>query len=105
MKSITKHAGLNALATTLYITLVASFLFYVPQRILKDTEDTVFAPIAMLLLFVFSAAMTGLLTLGRPLMWYLDGKKKEAVSLLLTTLGFLFIMMFLAFALLVSFGS
>lgn len=95
--TIIKFAGLNALGATLYIVLVASFLFYGPQFFATKTEDTVFIPIAMLLLFVLSASVTGLLVLGRPVFWYLDGKKKEAVSLLMTTIGFLSIITVIAF--------
>lgn len=46
--------------------------------------DTVLVPILMLL--VFSASVTGGLIFGRPVLWYLDGKKKETFSLLITTL-------------------
>ena len=35
---------------------------------------------------VFSAAFTGFLVFGRPIMWYLDGKKKEAMQLFFSTL-------------------
>lgn len=95
--SIVKFAGLNALGTTLYVALVASLLFNAPLIFGSTGKDTVFIPIAMLLLFVISASVTGSLVLGRPLLWYLDGKKKEAVSLFIATLGFLFLIMLLAF--------
>lgn len=58
-----------------------------------DEPDTIFAPIIMLMLFVFSAAITGSLVLGRPILWYIDGKKKEAVHLLFSTLIFFFCIM------------
>lgn len=87
--SIFKFGGLHALGVALYVALVSSLLFYTPRFLGSSKEDTVLAPIAMLLLFVTSAAITGLLVLGRPLLWYLDGKKKEAVSLVMATLGFL----------------
>jgi len=45
------------------------------------------APIVMLSLFVFSAALTGTLIFGRPILWYLDGKKSEAISLFAYTLA------------------
>lgn len=83
--TILKHAALNALATALYVILVASFLFYAPKTIVPG-PDTVLVPIVMLLLFVFSAALTGVLVFGRPILWYVDGKKKEALSLLAATL-------------------
>ena len=101
MKSpILKYATLNALGTTLYIALVASCLFYSPKG--TTERATVLIPIAMLLLFVFSAAFTATLVLGRPILWYLDGKKKEAITLLMATLGVLFVIMLIAFSILVA---
>ncbi|MBI2099842.1 MAG: hypothetical protein HYT48_00700 [Candidatus Vogelbacteria bacterium] len=84
---IIKPALINAALTALYIVLIASFLFYAPDFVGKKQPDTVLMPIVMLSLFVFSAALTGFLMLGRPVLWYWDGKKKEAVSLLAYTLG------------------
>ncbi len=84
--TIIKHAVLNALAAALYIILVASFLFYAPKMIGPGPADTVLVPIVMLLLLVFSAALTGLLLFGKPVLWYFAGKKKEALSLLAATL-------------------
>ena len=94
--NIIKNAVLNALATAAYIVAVASFLFYVPKMFESETK-TVLVPIAMLMLFVFSAAMTGVLILGRPALWYLDGKKKEALSLLGLTLVTLLLITLAAF--------
>lgn len=51
----------------------------------------------MLLLLILSATVTGSLVLGRPILWYLDGKKKEAVSLFVATVGFLFLITIFAF--------
>ncbi len=98
---ILKLAGLHAMATAVYIAAVASFLFYGPQTF--GRLHTVLLPFAMLLLLVFSAAFTGLLILGRPVLWYLDGKKKEAVSLFISTLGFLFILTLVAFFVLIRY--
>lgn len=44
-----------------------------------------------LTLFVLSAAITGALILGKPIMFYLDGKKEESVKLFLWTIAWLFI--------------
>jgi hypothetical protein len=102
-KNIFKYACINSLLTALYIAFVASFLFYVPTYFdFVDKPDTVFAPIMMLMLFVFSAAVTASLVLGRPILWYLDGKKKEAVNLFFYTLAFFFIIIILAFILLAT---
>jgi len=84
---IIKNAILNALATVLYIVVVASFLFYAPKIFGSDKGNTVLVPIVMLSLLVFSVALTGVLIFGRPVFWYLDGKKKEAIYLLAYTLG------------------
>lgn len=90
-KKVIKQAAVGALGTSLYIALIASVLFYAPRVFhTENTPDTVLAPIAVLCLFVFSAALTGFLMLGRPVAWYIDGKKKEALSLLGWTLGIFF---------------
>ncbi len=101
---ILKYAVLNALGTAAYVTLVASFFFYAETLLGNGMKETVFIPIAMLLLFLVSATVTGSLVLGRPILWYLDGKKKEAVQLLLATVGGLAILMVLAFCALVIAG-
>ncbi len=102
-QDILKYSCINALLTALYIVLVGSFFFYVPRHFaFVDKPDTVFAPIMMLMLFVFSASVTGSLVLGRPLLWYLDGKKKEAISLFTHTLVIFFFIMLLAFILLAT---
>lgn len=77
----------NALGTVVYIVLVSTFMQN-GERIFGK-EDTIIIPIAILLLFVLSAIIVGYLVLGKPVMLYLDGKKKEAVSLLMMTAGWL----------------
>jgi len=103
-KDILKYACINSFLTTFYIGLVASFMFY-GQRSFPQGPDTVFAPILMLMLLVFSAALTGSLVLGRPILWYMDGKKREAISLLGYTLSVFFIIMLLAFIVFVTRGT
>lgn len=90
---------LQALGTAVYIVMVAAIMRN-SERIFGK-EDNFFSPIAFLLLFVLSAAVTGTLTLGRPILWYLDGRKAEGVKLFLFTLGWLFIMTLIAFCTLV----
>jgi len=97
--NILKSAAIDALGTALYVAVVASFMFYGPKFFESGKPDTVFAPIMMLLLFVFSAALTGSLMFGRPVIWFLDGKKKEALSLLIYTLLIFFILTVVAFSL------
>lgn len=94
-KDVLKYALINSFLTALYIGLVASFLFY-GLRSFEQEPDTVFAPLLMLMLFVFSAALTGTLVLGRPVLWYLDGRKKEAINLLFYTLLAFFVIILFA---------
>jgi len=100
MKPTIKHALIDALGTALYICAVASFLFYIPKRFAEEA-DTVLAPIAMLMLLVFSAAVTGSLVFGKPILWYLKGEKKEALLLVGYTLGFFFLITLLVLGLLI----
>jgi hypothetical protein len=83
-----KYAVINAFLTALYIIAIASFLFYAPKFFGSNmANNTVLMPIVMLSLLVFSAALVGSLIFGRPVLWYLDGKKNEAIPLLAYTLG------------------
>ena len=89
MNSILRIALVNALLTALYVGVVGSFLFYAAQLRLGQAK-TVLVPVAMLMLLVFSAALVGALIFGRPVLWYLDGRKQESLYLLTATLAILF---------------
>ena len=56
-----------------------------------------FLPTALLMLFVVSAAITGLLVFGRPIYLFLNGAKKEAIKLLFWTIGWLMIITLIIF--------
>jgi len=77
-------AFVNALGVFVYVLLVAWFIFN--AETLLGKVDTFLGPAMMLLIFVISAAVTGLLVLGMPIVLYLDGKRKEAVTLFAYTL-------------------
>src|SRR3989338_7979866 len=85
--NIFKNALANAVLTGLYIVLIASFLSSIQKIFGSEEPKTVMVPIVMLSLLVFSVATVGTLIFGRPILWYLDGIKKEAVKLLAYTLG------------------
>jgi hypothetical protein len=102
MKEIKKTALINSLLTTAYIIAVGSFMYY-GSMVKIGRGNTFLIPIALLLLFVFSAALTGFLIFGKPAQMYVDGKKKEALSLLFNTLGIFSIITFSALVLLVLF--
>lgn len=88
MNKIIKRAFIDSVGTAVYIILVVSFIFSL--QIFASKKDIIIIPIAMLLLFVCSAAITGFLVFGKPVMLYIDGKKKEAISLLNHTIGYYF---------------
>lgn len=83
---MTNSPIINAFFAVLYVTGVAIFMFYAPK--IFRGGDTVAIPIAMLSLFVSSAAIMGFIFLSKPVQFYFDGEKKNAVSLFLKTLGF-----------------
>lgn len=80
-----RNPFVNALAASLYIALVASVMYYGPHTVGK--KDTVMVPIAMLSLFVLSAAVMGYLFFYGPLQLCCDGEKKHSVRLFLSTVG------------------
>ena len=104
-KPILKYASISAALMTLYVIIIGNFFHFAPVIFGgQNKPDTVFIPIAMLLLFVFSATLSGTIVLGRPILWYLDGKKKEAVMLFSYTLALLFVALSVAFIVMVIFG-
>ncbi len=98
--NITKNALINALAAIVYIAVVATVINYVP-KFLGD-KNGLLGSIAFLLIFVVSAAVMGLTIFGRPILWYLDGFKKEAVRLAFYTIGFLACALIIVFAILAA---
>ena len=89
------YALLSSVGTVLYVSGVV-WLMTNGERFLGKVKDFR-GPLLMLLLFVFSAAFTASLVLGRPILLYLDGFKKEAIKLLLYTLAFLFLAILITF--------
>lgn len=100
MNEIRKKAFVNSLLTSCYIVAVGLFLYY-GSLIKLGRSNSFLAPITLLFLFVFSAALTGFLLLGKPAQMYVDGKKKEALSLIYNTLGFFFTFTLIALLLLI----
>lgn len=82
---MTKNPVYNALAATLYITLVGLFMSWGTS--IAPKEDTFLAPIAVMSLFTVSAAVMGYVFCYEPLQLYFDGKKKQAVRLFLQTVA------------------
>jgi len=84
-KKLIKRAIVNALATALYVSAVGLFMSH--ASLVFGNEDKALTPVVVLMLLVLSASVTGSLLFGQPVMWYIDGKKKQAMQLLGITLG------------------
>lgn len=80
---------LFSLGVVAYVILVVIIMFN--GNSLFGAMDNFWGPLAMLLLFIVSAAITGSLVFGWPIYLFLNGMKKEAVTLALYTIGFLFL--------------
>ena len=76
---------LNSLGVLVYVSLVVLFMNNA-EKIFGKMNNNSFAPIIFLLLFVLSALITGSLVLSKPAMLYLDGQKKEGITLLFYTI-------------------
>lgn len=98
---ILAYAFMNSFFTAVYIIAISFFMNYIGSYIEKSND--VFGMISILMFFVISAAITGSLVLGRPILWYFSGKKKEGVYLIVFTLGILIIIAILIFLLIISF--
>ena len=88
-KKLLTWSFINSAGVLIYISAVAGLVLN-GEKIFGKMEH-IWGPIAFLLLFVFSALVTGLLVLGRPVYLFLDGFKKEAVKMLLYTVGWMFL--------------
>ena len=86
-QTIIKYAFLHAVATVVYVALVA--LIITNSNTLFGKQPSILTAMAFLLAFVVSAAITGSLVLGRPALWYFNGNKNEAIKLALYTIAFI----------------
>ena len=84
-----KQALINSLGTLVYCGLIAYLMINGEE--LFGKANSIFGVVAFLMLFVLSAAIVGSLVLGRPIIYYLDGKKKESIFLLIYTIVVLFL--------------
>jgi len=97
--TLVRWGATHAFGVLLYIFLLAIF-FSEANNWFGQADQKIVTPVAALMLFVFSALVTGGLVLGKRLMLYFDGHKKEGVKLLFFTGLGLFVFMALAFVVL-----
>ncbi|PIR12782.1 hypothetical protein COV49_04245 [Candidatus Falkowbacteria bacterium CG11_big_fil_rev_8_21_14_0_20_39_10] len=86
---------LQSVGVLAYVSLVA-WIMTNGEKIFGQMKS-IWGPVLFLLLFVFSALVTSLLVLGRPIWLYLQGEKKDAVGLLFYTAGWMFFLLVLVF--------
>lgn len=84
MKNSLQTAAINSVTTAVYITLVSLLMTNGNQ--IFGQEQGVLSGVGILLLMTLSVLVVGSLVIGKPLMLYLDGSKKEAVKLLMQTI-------------------
>lgn len=82
---MSKKPLVNSLIATVYIVLLVLGMNYGVK--LTQQQDSLLMPIGMISLFTLSAAIMGYLFCFQPIQMYLDGKKKQAVTMFLQTVG------------------
>ncbi len=92
------HSLGHAVLVAIYVSLVAFVMSHGAKWF--GQKNTTWTPVAVLMLFVLSAAVTGSLVLGRPALMYFNGQKKEALEFFAWTVGWLFLLTILAFVIL-----
>lgn len=92
-QTIIKYAFLHAVATVVYVALVA--LIITNSNTLFGKTPSILTAMVFLLVFVVSATITGSLVLGRPALWYFNGNKNEAIKLALYTVAFICLITFI----------
>lgn len=85
----------NLLLKTFRNTIAAAAYIFAVSQIMQNgdrifgVEDNMLAPFGFLLMFVLSAAVVGGLIIGYPIYLFFDGKKKESVTALFYSVGWL----------------
>jgi hypothetical protein len=83
---MTKNPIINALSASAYITLVVGVINFI-TRTLGSKPDSAIAPIVFLSLLTLSVSIMASVFFYQPLLLIIDGKKKEAISLIVQTVA------------------
>src|SRR3989344_5352184 len=94
-----KNPFINALAAAIYIVVIV--LIINAMTSFSSSEDTILIPMAMLSLFVLSAAVMGFLFVFEPTRLLLENKKQESVRFFAKTVGTFALFVVLFFAVLI----
>ena len=80
-----KNPHLHAVLASLYIVAIVLAINFGSHH--APPKDNLLMPMAMLSLFVLSASVMGYLFVFEPAQMYLSGKKHEAISFFVKTVG------------------
>jgi hypothetical protein len=94
------HSFISALGVFIYVSAVA-WIMTNAEGLSADAPEF-WIPVAMLLLFVLSATIVGLIVLGRPIYLFQAGQKLEAIKLLFMTLSWMAVTVVIVLAFLLS---
>ena len=83
---MTTNPFYNALFAIVYIVGLVSLAFYAPH-LMGGQEQSIMYPMVALSVLVLSVALMAYLFFYQPVIMLLDGKRKEAASLFLQTIG------------------
>lgn len=83
---MSKNPLINAFSASAYIFIVVSVMTLITQP-LRNKPDTFFAPVMVLFVLTLSVAVMAYLFFYQPLLYFIEGKKKEAVELFVKTVG------------------
>lgn len=86
---------IQAVIAVVYIVIVVIVMNQSHNLFASNPE--IISGVLMLLLFVVSVAVMALAVFGVPVMWYIDGKKKDAIELVLYTVGEMACVLIIAF--------
>ncbi len=85
---------INALGVVAYILVVVGIIYSLQS---PNTPDTILAPIFLLSLFTLSAAVMAFLFFYQPFKLYFDNHKKEALIYFMKMVGYLAVVVLVAF--------
>mgnify|MGYP003392708374 CR=1 FL=1 len=97
------YSIMNTVGVVLYIALVAWFMTNA-ENFSSQMPHSILVPMVFLTLFVFSAAVVGLLIFGRPIYMFMNGSKKESLAMLSYTILALFVFLIIGMMVLVAQG-
>jgi hypothetical protein len=82
---MTNNPFYNAGMALAYIIFVVMTINFGSRWATEQAEANLLLPIGMLSLFVLSASVMGYIFLSKPIIMFLDGKRKEAINLFVQT--------------------